>query len=765
MMYVLLELKCKKVKQLLCLIALSLCMIMNSQAQNNLTKISATTGAACYDIHYHNGYLYAGAGNTLLVYGLTTNGYPSSKIFEYRFSSNIDDIKTKGNKLFVAANHAGISMWDISNVNSIQMLDEYVPDSLNEAAYNIAFYGDSIFVAYKAKLAVFKDNGTSLTLLRKILWQTGTSKVRAVAAKDNLLAVCTAYGSNAQTGLYLYNAASLARLSFTQQNFCDPEGLAFGSNNTLHVAGGTESLGSFGLNANGLFYSMDITNPASPVELFRDTLPGIPGLAISMPMNIDMHNDTVFLATESALDANFQTGDTLSGQVYIYDATNKNNIHLINSVNAGLWHFDVAVNNNRMYVASEWYGILTLDISDIMNEVLMGKTLTGGWNLGSDIKGDRMVVGNEGFGLKLFDISNAWDPQLLAVNNSIGFCMNTDFAQTSNYIFGWYWTDDDFRVFDPNTLQTVKTLSIFTGGIADYRRTQVWNNYAIAMQVNGNNRNIIVVDATNPLNPYVKNTLSMNNLLDIYVSDGGKLFAATKDSLSVLDLANNLSVLKTINVPGIFNDFVAVTEYKDTVWAYISGLNGGMFKYYYNGSNQLTQLNNYAHPIVNYAPRHVAVDSFGVYLSYVEQGLYSYNKSMVQKGYYRHAMEFVHNFLWGPQDLVCKDGMILLVEYFGQTTMLTADPGFVNTIKPENQFTKRNKDVKLYPNPSDGHFRIAGNTIPEAIEVYNMMGEKVYTLVNSGSAQIDLSHLAEGSYMIKIKTGEKVQNGKIVICK
>lgn len=741
---------------------------INSFAQSELRFLSATTGAACYDILYHNDHVFAGAGTTLMVYNLDVNRKPDQKIFEYRFTSNIDDMQVKGNKLFVAANHAGLSMWDISNMSNITMLDEYVPDSLNEAAYNIALYGDTVFVAYKSKMAVFKDNGSDLSLLTKFAHQTGTSKIRGCAIKGNILAFVAAYGSNAQTGLYLYNASTLSKYSFTQQNFCDPEETAFGINtNLLHVAGGTESLGSFGLNANGLFYSMDVTNPALPIEVFRDTLPGIIGLAISQPMNIENVNDTIFVATQSALDANYQGGDTLTGQTYVYDASNATNVHLVNSLNAGLWHFDIAVNANRMYVASEWYGIKTVDISDIINETEMGKTLTGGWNLGSDKFENGLVVGNEGFGVKLFDISNPGSPSLLASNNEIGFCMNINYSQNGDYIFGWYWTDDDFRVLDPNNLTKLASIPIFNNNVADYRKTRVWKNKAIGIQVVGSAKSIIVIDVTNPLAPFVEKTLTMNNILDIAVSENGKLFAATKDSLSVLDINNNLALLKTITPPSNFwNDFTTIAEYKDTLYVNISGLNGGLFKYHYDGNTTLTSLSNIPAPIPNYNPKCMAVDSFGLYLNYTEQGLYAFNKqSLTQIGYYRHAMEFVHNFLWGPQDVFCKDNMIFLVEYFGQTSILTMDDNLVASFEKPIESMSENY-FEIFPNPADGKINIKLKDVSSAeqLKIYNLQGKLVgMHKLSDRSGQLDVSYLIGGFYTLVVESGESQYYGKLVL--
>lgn len=764
---------------------LSFCFSTSLFSQEALKFLSATTGAGCYEVCYYNNYLFAGAGNTLMVFDAATGVPPMPMLFEHRFTSNIDNIEIKENKMFVAANHAGLSMWDITDPASPVLLDEYIPDSLNEAAYNIAFYGDTVFLAYKTKMAIFKDNGNSLSLLGKFAYQSGANtRVRGCAVKGDILAFTVAYGPNPQTGVYLYDASSVTQLSFYQQNYCDPEEVEFGRNtDLLHVAGGTESLGSFGLDAKGLFYSLDISNPSSPAEIFRDTLPGIPGLAISMPMNIVNRNDTLFVATQSALDANFQGGDTMSGQIYVYSAVNPASLYLINSLNAGLWHFDMDIKENKMFVASEWYGVKTVDITDIMNEVNSGNTLTGGWSLGSDKFGNRLVVGNEGYGLKLFDISDLQAPALLNAINTVGFCMNVNFSKNGNYIFGWFWTVDDFRVFDANTLAEVASLPIENSGIADYFRTRVWQDRAIGIQKVGNNKGIISIDVSDPLNPIVDTVVSINNILDMTVDENGKIVVATKDSLFVLDISSNYSRELTVSPPAnLFNDFVSVAKYNDTVFTYISGLNGGIFKYKYDGSAQLTPISNVIHPVVNFSPEFMAADSFGLYLCYVEQGLFSFDKNTLsQKGYYRHGMEFVHSFLWGPQDIFCKDGLIFLTEYFGQATILTNDDNF--SVSDGYELAAVKSGPVVYPNPSPGKFSVewpvSAYELPADMEgprftisIYNLLGEQVYSspLVPGEPdhgiffSPVDISDLPGGIYSYAVSaSSHHTSYGKIII--
>ncbi len=741
-----------------------LCLISQKFfAQNNFQYISATKGAACYEVQYFSGHLYAGNGNTLAVYDVSSGLPPYPKTYEYRFSSNIDDIVINNNKLFVAANHAGLSMWNLSNPAMPQYLDRYLPDSLDEAAYNLAFYGDSIFVAYKTKMALFKDNGNTLTLLNRFAYQTGNTKIRGCEVKDSVLAFTCAYGPDSVTGVHLYNARTLTPFSFYEQVYCDPENVIFGKNNNLlHVLGGTQSLASLGLDPKGLFYSLDISDPSNPIEVYRDTLPGIIFYAVAMPMNGENINDTLYIATQSAVDMNYLNGDSLTGQVYIYDCTNQSNIHRINSEYAGLWHFDLAIHNHDMFVASEWYGVKTIDITDIFNEADKGNTMTGGWNCGSDKFGNKLVVANEGFGFKVFDITDLQNPVMINYRSDTGFCYNVDFSKNGNYIFGYYYTGDDFRVFDATTMAQVGALPI-SAFQADYRRTTVWHDKAVSIQLVGLNKNLLVIDVTNPLIQVIDTTIAMNNIKDFCIDKNGKLFVSTVDSLTVLDLSNNMGRMVSV-YPGGLQDYNAIAEYKDTIYVYLSGLSAGVLKFVYNGTNVLTQISNTPIPILN--PKFMAVDSFGLYLNYVEEGLFAFNKTTIaQTGYYRHGMEFIFPNQWGIQDVFSKDNLIFLVEYFGQTTILSNDDSLV-LLSVKSKMKDENSPYIIYPNPTTGAFKIQRHQKIEdemLVEIYNVAGEIVLMRkVFGNEIVIGDSELRAEVYLVKITTSKETYLTKLL---
>lgn len=81
--------------------------------------------------------------------------------------------------------------------------------------------------------------------------------------------------------------------------------------------------------------------------------------------------------------------------------------------------------------------------------------------------------------------------------------------------------------------------------------------------------------------------------------------------------------------------------------------------------------------------------------------------------------------------------------------------------------TKTN--IFVFPNPSNGKFtfkNVYGQWKNVNIEIYNLIGEKVYSnseFRNQTSDEIDLSDSPKGIYFVKIYNGKEIQTGKIVI--
>jgi len=83
-----------------------------------------------------------------------------------------------------------------------------------------------------------------------------------------------------------------------------------------------------------------------------------------------------------------------------------------------------------------------------------------------------------------------------------------------------------------------------------------------------------------------------------------------------------------------------------------------------------------------------------------------------------------------------------------------------------NETNANNKNINIYPNPATDKITISSNEKINTIEIYNMIGENVYTISNPGisaSNEIDVSNFKKGIYFAKIYQPEKISTEKIAI--
>ncbi|HXB11943.1 MAG TPA: T9SS type A sorting domain-containing protein, partial [Bacteroidia bacterium] len=83
------------------------------------------------------------------------------------------------------------------------------------------------------------------------------------------------------------------------------------------------------------------------------------------------------------------------------------------------------------------------------------------------------------------------------------------------------------------------------------------------------------------------------------------------------------------------------------------------------------------------------------------------------------------------------------------------------------QIDPTSSDVKVYPNPSNGIFTVQiANNYNNQTEVYNMLGEKVYSAKQTAkNTLIDLSGKSKGVYFYSVstETGSLISQGKLLV--
>ena len=82
-----------------------------------------------------------------------------------------------------------------------------------------------------------------------------------------------------------------------------------------------------------------------------------------------------------------------------------------------------------------------------------------------------------------------------------------------------------------------------------------------------------------------------------------------------------------------------------------------------------------------------------------------------------------------------------------------------------DQQKKDDRSVLLFPNPSNGKFTITSKLDLNTVDIYNVLGAKVYAanLKPESSNEIDISGLSHGIYIVSISNGTTLFMRRIAI--
>jgi len=81
-----------------------------------------------------------------------------------------------------------------------------------------------------------------------------------------------------------------------------------------------------------------------------------------------------------------------------------------------------------------------------------------------------------------------------------------------------------------------------------------------------------------------------------------------------------------------------------------------------------------------------------------------------------------------------------------------------------NDLVVSDANITIYPNPGYGKFTISSNSSISTIEIYNLLGERIYSDYNlSRQASIELSSPCSGVYIAIINAGTRSYSRKIIV--
>ncbi|GAA4757753.1 MULTISPECIES: endonuclease [Flavobacterium] len=83
----------------------------------------------------------------------------------------------------------------------------------------------------------------------------------------------------------------------------------------------------------------------------------------------------------------------------------------------------------------------------------------------------------------------------------------------------------------------------------------------------------------------------------------------------------------------------------------------------------------------------------------------------------------------------------------------------------DTKFTKENKEITIYPNPSNGNFEVIFEKVNANtnIEIYNLIGKKVFEKKDITTPTIQINNLTHGVYLINITQDNEVITKKIIV--
>jgi hypothetical protein len=74
-----------------------------------------------------------------------------------------------------------------------------------------------------------------------------------------------------------------------------------------------------------------------------------------------------------------------------------------------------------------------------------------------------------------------------------------------------------------------------------------------------------------------------------------------------------------------------------------------------------------------------------------------------------------------------------------------------------------NENFRAYPNPVQNVLNLSYNKSISNVKVFNLLGQEVMTnAINANQSQINMSHLASGTYLVKVTADSQVKTIKVV---
>ena len=490
--------------------------ITNPQNPNIIGSVDLFGSALSVAVQGDLAYVAAWAGDLQIV-DVSNPSIPTI-ISSVETPGGARDIAIIGDKAYVADEWSGLQVIDISNPQNPQIIGSVDTMGL---AYGVTVSGDRAYVAdyFNGLQIVDVSNLSSPTII-------GTVDTPG-AAHDVTVVDDKAFIADYDGGLQIVDVSKLSKTNILSS-------VETGATFALSLVGNTAYVGS-----NNGFYSIDLTDPASPTVIGSvETLGTVYGITIV--------GDKAYCVTPT-------TG------LQIIDISNPESPQIIGSVDTPGYAYSVAVQEDKAYVADWDGGLQVVDISNPEVPLIIGSVDTPGDARGVTVVGNEAYVADSAYGLQVIDISNPEKPSIIGSLDLISLAMSVTVKGKIAYVANGYV---GLTIIDISTPQNPEVVgSLETPGWS-YSVTIVDDKAYVANGSSG----VQVVDLRDLTNPILIGSIDTPGSAQVVQKSGYFAFVADYSSgfviipLSVevipvtVDYENSFSVtLASPNVAGHYN--------------------------------------------------------------------------------------------------------------------------------------------------------------------------------------------------------------------
>jgi hypothetical protein len=704
----------------------------------------------CFSVGADSNYAYIGNGPSFQVLDISNPANPILQS-EYLTGGYVYGMKIKDNKAFVCTG-GGLLVLDLTNPSQPEKIS-YV--TIGGITLNVALWNNYAYVTTFTGLLWVVD----LTDIRNPIKRDGTNsggeRVTCVEAKDGYVYV----GNPEYPPMFVVDARNPDSLTVSDFEVGGWGYNAFKIDTLLF-------LGIHGYQGTNYLKIYNISNASSPVLLgVLDLMAPEDVVAITAS---DV-NHTAYIRT--------RVGGTLTGVTYAIDITNITQPVINGSYAKKIFKTGytagLAICKN-IIIASYDNGALLLDISNIDSLKLQSYFPTAGSEEKLQVKDSVAFIASGYSGLWIVDVSNPAEPKAISNFDTGGYTSDLFVEDTLAYIVNWEnYPDQDsvsgLWIIDIANLKKPKILSHHIG-ITRYSSGYLYpssitksKNLIFLTQIPDitNDSTLEIIDVSNPLNPVTKSVFRTNYTpYDVTVSDTIAFIPTVDGGIRIINISNPENPIEISSILdyaysacvqgnllyefAVYFNVIDISDINNPVLISSINTNNGSVNF------RLKIHDNYAYWIAN---------DFGLI-------------DITDPKKPEQITQFA--FTETPWGIAISNDKVYITDYLKGLWILKNN--LITDVKNEKKNITPG-ELKLYqnyPNPFNPS-TIIEFEVPKKenvlIELYNMLGQKVKTLLDTvleiGKHKIEFNAwgLSSGIYFYSVNTRNNHITKKMIVLK